>query len=221
MVRELDDGRMAGAEPHDHDLEPFHVVEQNRRAHERLEILCVTDVPRVHDDETADEVVLCAHALSRGCGLISSGSTQLGITTIRSRGPPRDERVLIVSPIDTITAGDRRTREATATAHASCSKDGGVAARSGRTRGAASAARQAGTAPRTVRRSSTQDRRPEPSARTTRDVDVSGIALRLIERPGNAPSCLPEKVERHGSVARLGEDPEPQQEGDAGGIERR
>lgn len=50
-----------------------------------------------------------AHALSRGRGVISAGSTQLGITTIRSdRAPLATRRLLIVSPIDTILSARRR-----------------------------------------------------------------------------------------------------------------
>ena len=84
---------MPGAEADDHDLEPVEVSQQNGGAYQRLEILCVADVARVHDDEAVDEVVgLRAQALSRGCGVISSGSTQFGITTIRSaRCALRDE----------------------------------------------------------------------------------------------------------------------------------
>ena len=79
---------VAGAEARDHDPEVVAVAEEGRRADEAVEVLRVPDVPGVHDDEARHEVVLPAHSLSRGCGVIARVSTQFGITRSRSGGAP-------------------------------------------------------------------------------------------------------------------------------------
>ena len=71
--------------PIDHDCEVVEVAQEGRRADERVEILRVTDVARVHDDERPGEPVPRAQALSRARGVIASVSTQFGIT--RRCGP--------------------------------------------------------------------------------------------------------------------------------------
>ena len=83
------------------------VAQERRGADEAVEILRVTDVARVHDDERGRRGRAArAHSLSRGCGVIARVSTQFGITRSRSGGAPfASRRSRIVSPIATIAVG--------------------------------------------------------------------------------------------------------------------
>ena len=64
---------VAGAEADDHDRETLEVVERHARANERLEVLCVADVARVHDGEAVDEAVLVCPAVRAVDGRDRSG----------------------------------------------------------------------------------------------------------------------------------------------------
>ena len=57
-LRQPDDLRVSGAEADDDDPHVVEVAKEGRRPHEHVEVLCVADVPRVHDDERSDEPVL-------------------------------------------------------------------------------------------------------------------------------------------------------------------
>ena len=84
-LRELGQLAVSRAEADHDDLEPFQVAEKRRGADERVEILCVPDVPGVHDDERVGRrPALVPSRCAAAPDEARSVSTQFGITSIRS-----------------------------------------------------------------------------------------------------------------------------------------
>jgi hypothetical protein len=89
-LRETRELAVPCAEPDHHDPEPLEVAEERRRPYERVEILGVPDVARVHDDE------LVAEPACRGPGVLPGLRLDLGrVDPVGDHLDPRLPRALV------------------------------------------------------------------------------------------------------------------------------